>query len=237
MKTYGYDQLFIIGEQGCGKTSYALLVAYEVYEDWDEALNHLFFDPAPAFEMMEDALHTRERIPLLIFDDAGIHFSKYLISINKEGFWKAMMINSLINIIRSVCCATIFTSPDDDILKELRKKSWIRGKPYMPHGKLNPDRIIRFYKRTTIATGRVFWKRFNIEDKYYLSSIPPDVREKYEKKRMTAVAEVLNTLRTIYEKYKEARELSREEKLLMTEVRKSNDIFDEYGFVREDWDK
>ena len=39
LESYGYEQIFLIGSQGSGKTSYALLVAYELLGDWKKAFN------------------------------------------------------------------------------------------------------------------------------------------------------------------------------------------------------
>ena len=193
-KTYGYDQLFIVGPQGMGKSTYAMLVLYEIYNDWDAVLAHVNFDPAPAFARFKAAIKTRKRVPVEVFDDAGLHFSKYLIWSGEEGVKRTMLVSWLWNVIRSATAFCIFTSPSDDILRDLRQKSWVRAQPYAPHGRAKPYRVMRFYRLTWIAVGPKRYKRIEEEDAYRLDWIPSDVRAEYDDKRAAAIEQALEEL-------------------------------------------
>jgi len=193
-KRHDFENLFIIGPQGMGKTTYAMLVLYEVYDgDWDKVLEYLTFDPREMLPKLKEALHTGERIKLIVFDDAGIHLSKYLWSLDKEAQQVALLMNSLFNIIRTICAGVIFTSPDMDILKELRKKSWWVGEPRAPSGKNDPRRFMILYRKRILVTGvtRVSKKAI---DEYDLRLIPDDVRKEYEEKRKAAIEPLLGKL-------------------------------------------
>ena len=193
-RRYDFVSAFIIGPQGMGKTTYAMLVAYEVYKDWDLVLEHLYFDPREVLPKFEQALETGERIPLVIFDDAGMHLSKYLISSSKEGFHLTRLLNGLINLARTLTAGIIYTSPDMDILKELRKKAWIVAEPTAPHGLSKPERLAKIYRKRIAPSGKVYVHKLGY-DAYRLDAIPQEVRERYEEKRRKAMKPLLDELR------------------------------------------
>jgi hypothetical protein len=186
-RNYGFESLFIIGQQGMGKTTYALLVLYEVYRDWDKVLEYTFFDLPSAIPVFEEAIRERKRIPVVLFDDAGIHLSKYL-WFSAEGRGLIMWFNAFYNIIRSVVSAVIFTSPDLDTMVEIRKKSWWVGEPKKTPGDpvRNPVRAMVLYKKRIMVTGKVYVSKKAI-DTYRLDLIPQDVRREYEEKRQGAL--------------------------------------------------
>jgi len=188
-----FENLFIVGPQGMGKTTYAMLVLYEVYRDWDKVLEWLVFDPREVLPRLKQALRGGKRVELVVFDDAGIHLSKYLWSVSRESQRMAMYVNALFNVVRSVCAGVIFTSPDMDVLKELRKKSWWVGEPKAPRGRDDPTRVMVLYRKRITVTGAVVVSR-KAEDVYDLRLIPQDVRREYEEKRKVAVEAVLNRL-------------------------------------------
>lgn len=193
-KRYDFVSAFVIGPQGSGKTTYAMLVAYEVYKDWDAVLDHLYFDPREVLPEFERALETGERIPVVIFDDAGLHLSKYLISSSREGFHLTRLLNGLINLARTLVAGIIYTSPDMDILKELRKKAWIMAEPTAPHGLAKPDRLVKLYRKRIAPSGKVYVHKLGY-DAYRLDQIPQRIREKYEEKRRKAMKPLINELR------------------------------------------
>ena len=193
---YDFESLFIIGPQGMGKTTYAMLVLYEIYRDWDLVLHYLVFDPREILPELKSALVTGKRLRLVVFDDAGIHLSKYLWVIDKESQQVAMLINGLFNIIRTVVSGVVFTSPDMDVLKELRKKSWWIGEPKAPSGKSKPYRQMVLFRKRIMVTGQVRVSRKAI-DEYDLRLIPADVRREYEEKRKNAMLPVIEKLQEI----------------------------------------
>jgi len=195
-----FENLFIVGPQGMGKTTYAMLVLYEVYRDWDKVLEWLVFDPREVLPRLKQALREGKRIKLVVFDDAGIHLSKYMWSLDRESQQVAMLMNSLFNIVRSVCAGAIFTSPDMDVLKELRKKSWWVGEPKAPRGRDDPTRVMVLYRKRIMVTGEVRVSR-KAEDVYDLRLIPQDVRREYEEKRKAATAPILDKLEKLLATY------------------------------------
>ena len=187
MRHYGFESVFVIGPQGCGKTTYAMLVAYEIYRDWDKVLHYVVFDPLEIMDEIEQSLEKNQRIPLIVFDDAGVHLSKYLFH-TSEGFKLAIAMNALFNLMRTVCAGVIFTSPDMDTLKEIRKKAWIVATP-----KYTNDFYVRkaaLYRKRIMPSGMVYVYKLG-EDFFRLDSIPEWVRAEYEEKRMKATKPVI----------------------------------------------
>jgi len=196
-RRYDFLSAFVIGPQGVGKTSYAMLVAYEVYGDWDRVLENLHFDPREALPRLREALRSGERVPLLIFDDAGMHLSKYLVSSSREGFHLARLLNALINLARTLTAGIIYTSPDMDVLKELRKKAWVVAEPLAPHGRGKPYRVARLYRKRILASGKVAIQKLGL-DEYDLRAVPGDVRKQYEEKRRRAMEPLLEELEAVW---------------------------------------
>jgi len=100
VKRYDFESAFLVGPQGMGKTTYGMLVLYEIYRDWDLVLHYTVFDPRPVLYELKECLTTGRRIPTILFDDAGIHLSKYLPQI--EGNAELVMVlNATYNLIRT----------------------------------------------------------------------------------------------------------------------------------------
>jgi len=211
---YGYEQFLVTGPQGCGKTTYGLLIMYDIYRDWDLVLQNVHYDPLPAIRDLKRRLervksklrsktgYKRDRLPVVLFDDAGKHFSKYLLGLGSWYYYQAVLINYMFNTIRTVCAATIFTSPDEDILKEIRKKSWLRGEPYYIHGYEDPRREIRFLRIRYTTLGFKYGKTVFI-DRFRVDAIPSDVRAEVDLKRIEAMEELYDELEDVINKIKE----------------------------------
>ncbi len=133
LKAYRENGLVIaevFGKQGVGKTTYALKVLREVYKElgyedpWGEALSHTFFDIKDALPILKESVDNNKRIPAILFDDAGTWLIKYS--------WYQQDMKSFIklfNLIRTLTAGLIFTTPHpDDILKNIRDKTWYKIK-------------------------------------------------------------------------------------------------------------
>ena len=112
---------YVYGNFGTGKTSYALWTAYEVLGDWDKVLRYLFFSPGEAAAVMKRAIVNRRRLPIVIMDDAGLW-------LDRMTWWESEKIAFMkfFNLIRSVTASIIFTTPTEELPKQILKKSMIR---------------------------------------------------------------------------------------------------------------
>ncbi len=183
----GFISAEIFGPQGVGKTTYALKVGRQVFKElgikdsWGFALNHLFFDVRGALELLVEAYYTDQRIPILIFDDAGIWLEKY--SWQRE---ELRQFARLYKLIRSLCTAVIFTTPSEaDIMKNIREKTWYKIK-------ISRSGSAHGYRKSKaniyVFTVKVLQKRFKevVEERaqdVFSVHLPDSVYEKYMIKR------------------------------------------------------
>jgi len=120
-KTDAVITAYVYGEFGHGKTAYALWTAYEVLGDWGKVLNHLFFDPSEAIRVMDKAIESGERLKVIIMDDAGLWLDRLT-------WWEEdkVAFMEFFNLIRSVAAGVIFTTPSEELPKQLLKKCFFR---------------------------------------------------------------------------------------------------------------
>lgn len=203
METNGFASVYVYGEMGHGKTSYALWLASEVV-GWDKALDHLFFDPVNAIKKLREAHRRRERLPLMVLDDAGLW-------LQKQTWWEKPKVAfmALYNVIRSLTASIVFTSPVDDLPKPIRKKAFFRvsvqrapleeakrwlGDPGYNEMKLFLEAngcdprlwcIAKTYRLKTLPTFHQRVKRYSGD--YYPLHYPRDVWKRYEEKRWKAI--------------------------------------------------
>ena len=120
-KNDGVISAYVYGDFGYGKTSYALWTAYEVLGRWDRVLDYLFFDPFEAVKVMERVISRDERLPIIIMDDAGL-------CLDKMTWWESSKVAFMefFNLIRSVTAGIIFTTPSEELPKQILNKSFFR---------------------------------------------------------------------------------------------------------------
>ena len=126
----GFSQVLSTGEQGAGKTSHAFISMKRIWGSWEEAWKHWYFNLDTFWDEYLNALDRGEHINAICIDDAGKALSKYLFSI-EGGAEQAHQFNWVWNTFRTGVRLVILTSPDDDILYELRRKSWITAETWI----------------------------------------------------------------------------------------------------------
>lgn len=202
-KSYAFDQIFLGGRQGSGKTTYAIQSFYQIFNyDWYKALDATRFDPLPWIkEIYLPAVRNREVLECINFDDAGIHLSKYLFMVGKEEQRLVMGVNAMINTIRDNLNLLMLSSPTLDVMKAVREKSWISGVPQFPkqRGTGLPDKV------STIRSIKLYRKElveWNIEKTYskpvgkniYKLILPSEIRKAYDDKRAVAKDKALTEM-------------------------------------------
>lgn len=204
-RSHGYRQALLIGEQGCGKTTYALLVAFQIYRDWDKVENAYFFTLDDFIKKYDAMLANNIHVPYILWDDAGMHASKYLWMIDRQSQLQVKLLNGIFNSIRTYLSGMVFTSPDTDIIYELRRKSWISGEPEGDEDDLTHR--INVYKKKLKG-----WDPESKPRSRYIGTdlfpmwLPPDVRERYEDRRKVAIKEYYEELKKLMESAKQKAE-------------------------------
>ncbi|RLG73710.1 MAG: hypothetical protein DRO14_06425 [Thermoprotei archaeon] len=185
--TQSFISAFAYGHQGVGKTTYALLILYNVYRDWDKVLDNTYFYIETLIPKLKKALQSGERIPAILLDDAGIWLVKYSWRKNFSQWF-----SKLFNLMRTVVAGIIFTSVEvSDIVKFVRDKviyriSIVRFRDFVE------ARAYRCY--ITPMLRHYVKKRFI--DRFTYDLLPADVRAKYEAKRREALMRLMKEVET-----------------------------------------
>lgn len=173
-ENYGFISSFIYGYQGVGKTTYALKTLYYVYNDWDKALQHTFFDFNEAFNMLKKSFMENKRIKAILIDDAGYSLIKY--------DWRkdhAQLFSKFFNLARTVVTGIIFTSiQTTDIINFVRQKIMYPVNVRRIDNKYSEARGYKIYMTPLMER---IPKRFFRD--IFIRRLPNDVYKQYEEER------------------------------------------------------
>jgi hypothetical protein len=203
-KAYKYDGVvtaYIYGDFGQGKTSYALWVAYNVLGSWDKVLDHLFFDPEEAVKVMGEVIRKGDRLKLVIMDDAGLWLDRLT-------WWeeKKVTFMNFFNLIRSVAAGVLFTTPSQELPKQILNKCMFRVsvrytskeevvKFVGEDGYREIEELIRKYSLKPVVNVAVGYKlrmlpsftEFVSKEFYDFYPLHYPIHEEYERKRRKAL--------------------------------------------------
>ena len=232
-KAYRYNGIvtaYVYGEFGYGKTSYALWTAYEVYGSWKKALDNLYFKPREVIEAIGQVLERGERIPLIIMDDAGLWLDKLT-------WWEPDKVKfmELFNLFRSLASGVIFTTPSEELPRQILNKCFFRIKVEIANPSNEPTNIIEsvqklantysLYPQVSKAIGyrlKTLPSFFRLVKKKFYDYFPTHypIYNEYMEKRMEA-------LKYYYKRLRETIE----------EVEAARPRFNPYSFIRKQLDK
>jgi len=209
-KRDGFVSALVFGKQGNGKTTYAMVTAKEVYEKlgyenpWGTALDRLYFELPESLPLLKEAFHERKKIPVIVFDDASIWFSKYYWYTDvQKAFFK------IYALIRTLTTCVIFTTPSpNDLSFFLREKSWKKIK-ITKNGveTKGPKKGVRRarawlyksdFKRNTNGDFTTAVEKEAVDD-FYLE-IPDEIFNKYMEKRYKAIERLLGEIEEVLQK-------------------------------------
>lgn len=195
----GFIGAIIEGERGYGKSSYALKVMAQVYQNlegipdddaWQRAVDCMIFSIDELIKTINTNINSDTVTPAWCLDDATVHFSSYKFFTN---LYEVILIHGMFDTIRTAVTGLLLTCPKRDLLlAALRNYDDFKIEIYMDH---DWERIARGYKIKTTPVGqRRIYKNF--EDKY--SCYLPDwVYDKYMAKRKFYLKETNDALQKI----------------------------------------
>ena len=123
----GFVGATVEGRRGVGKSSYCIKIMKEVYKEYygcseskayEHALKHVMFNIDDIIPVLKNARKNNEMIPVLCWDDAGVHGSsmQWFIDMHKINILKAMF-----DTVRSATTGLLLNCPDrGGLLKMLR---------------------------------------------------------------------------------------------------------------------
>lgn len=181
--------VIVYGGQRLGKTSYALQVMNDIYQDWDVTLENTFFRLEDIIVYLRAAIKEDRLIPVLMWDDAGIHASKQLYFTKKN---LTMYLQALMDVLGTVVKGLILTTPNpDSLLKSIRGYEFYRVK--VTKANSGYDRIATGYRSILLPSGT---RNISKDFKDMYNAIIPDNRaySEYQKLRKSYLTDALDNL-------------------------------------------
>lgn len=163
----------IFGGQRVGKTSYALQILYDIYQDWDITLGLCFFRLEDIIGFLRDRIKLKMTIPALLWDDTGVHGNKMLFYTQRT---MAEYLQNLFDVIGTITQGILMTTPNpENLLKAIRGYEFHRIKIIKANS--NYRRMAKGYKNILLPSGTRRIRR-DFEDTFDVR-IPNDVYKDY----------------------------------------------------------
>lgn len=199
----GFTGAVIEGRRAIGKSSYAIKVMKEVYKTLENcsdkkaytlALEHTLFSLKDIVDTLSEARTKDQMIPVVTWDDAGVHGSSMQYFINLKG---VQQMKAITDTVRSATSGLLLTTPDrEGLLKILRGYN-----DYLVTiTKLNGfyARSARGYNVYKLPSGMKRVYR-NFDDKYSCY-LPKWVYDIYQKQRNSYLDEALEAITNMKKK-------------------------------------
>lgn len=188
MRQDAFIGAIVYGAQRIGKTSYTAQVLYEVYEDWNMVNDRILFKLEDVVAVLRAAVRTRTKIPVLVWDDAGIHANKLLYFQNRT---LIQYLQNLIDVVGiNLGCLLITTPNPTNLLKAIRGYEFYRIKVYR-RDEYN-GRYAVGYQSVLLPSGSRLIKRV-FKDNYKVR-LPDEFWQPYMEKRQGYLDEGLKRL-------------------------------------------
>lgn len=172
----------IYGDLGIGKTTYALKVLAEYYNDWHKALNSIV-SLDEFIDIVEDAKDHHYIADPVLIDDATLELY-YLDFSNKE----VKKFIKILTIARLLIKAVVLTLPDNCLLiKKLRSFEGSYSVKIIKADGHN-GRIAKIYKHYTLPDGRSYIK--HIGNDFFTARMPDDIYKQYLKIRNSFLSRI-----------------------------------------------
>lgn len=132
----------INGGQQTGKSSYAMLVLWELYQhDVDKVLEHIVFNIKTLAEVLNTALENKERQTCIVWDDCSVSGAAMQYRINTE---LVAYISALGDTMGLATKSILLTSPSGDIIKAFKNYNFYEAR--IGFGRHKYDRIAKCYQ-------------------------------------------------------------------------------------------
>ena len=199
----GYELILMWGEQGSGKSSLMLHLAYKLVGDWDKVLDAVCFTPQEVIQKAK-ALPPGRRYTILLWDDVGVHFPATSYRTNIDVY---EAVGKMIDAYRVMASVMIFTAPD---IRRYPKVISDNGTIEMWVARLRLAPTVCWYeayrnvKQPNFYDPRdIYFKKPRIESGFHhFNVIPKDVWKEYWERRVQLGREAVEALEeTIIKKH------------------------------------
>ena len=190
----------ISGMQRLGKSSYALQVMYDIYQDWDKVFANMFFKIDELVSYLSSLVDKGEKVPCILWDDAGVSGSSQVYWTDKELY---RYLGALTDVIGTTTRGLLMTTPNPyGLVKTIRSYEWLIVRIIRANSE--DARLAKGYRNLMLPSGDRQLKKVFIDQ--YSTMLPDNVYSKYIKIRRGYNRTVLDAFRT---RWDEARLLNK----------------------------
>ena len=146
----GLSGATIEGMQQTGKSSYAMLTMWELYQhDVDEMFKHIVFSIKDLTELLQGAMNRRERLLCILWDDASVGGSASHYNTDRK---LVQYLSALGDTMGIATKGLLMTSPSSDLIKSFRNYGFYKVR--IGFGRHEFDRVAMGYKKGTSPYGQ-----------------------------------------------------------------------------------
>mgnify|MGYP000734071067 CR=1 FL=1 len=187
-----YFELIIYGKRGRGKSIYAYKIAKIVYNnDLKKVWAHWVYTLDQLIEILDKYAGKDERIKLLVWDDAGVHGSKYKWFTEEQA-----LVDTLAEVwqtIRDTVAATLITTPNPKLLlKAIRTMDTYTGKVVWADRRVKLA-MLKIYSQNILPNGFILPKLIAYE--LFRAWLPDDEYKTLKSKRKRYSRECIDRLK------------------------------------------
>jgi len=191
LKDDAFMGAIVYGGQRLGKSSYCAKVMFEILGDWDLVNDHMLFELSDVVELLERANARREKIPVVCWDDCGVHGGKYLYFQDRL---LVQYLGNLLDVIGLNLGGLLMTTPSPlNLLRVLRGYEFMRIKIYR-RDNFN-GRIAVGYQAVLLPSGTRLIKR-QFKDNFNVM-LPNDFWHSYLEKRQRYLDVAISKLKEL----------------------------------------
>lgn len=182
--------IVVWGKPRCGKTTFKMLVAYEVYKDWDKVLQSFIFNLSGLLYKIDhgepERISTRNmlhnRVPLILYDDFGAHSNKA--ATQHDVSWD--MFKGGFDVLATKVAVIMASMVDPNeptfqIAQKYTHEVYVHSRGFYKYDEVSWQQDYKGWKARK--------RKLPIEDNDF-GEVPRDVYKQYDEMRMSLVDEV-----------------------------------------------
>lgn len=151
----------IVGTQQSGKSTYAILVLYELFRgDVDKIFQHIVFNVKDLTELLNKAIQNHERLTCVLWDDASVSGAAGMYNVNRR---MVQYLSAMGDTLGLATKSILLTSPSADLIKSFRNYNFY--KVQIGLGRHKYDRVAKGYEFGMSPFSQK-WGRAAFEDTY-----------------------------------------------------------------------
>lgn len=151
----------IQGAQQTGKSAYAMLVMYDLYQgDIEKMFKHIVFSISDLTSLLQNAMQRRERLLCVLWDDASVGGSASHYNTDRK---LVQYLSALGDTLGIATKGLLMTSPSGDLIKSFRNYEFYKVR--IGFGRHKYDRIAMAYKKGVSPYGQQ-WYSLEVRDNF-----------------------------------------------------------------------